>query len=228
VTNPITDVAIGDLSGDGKKEVVFGTKATEPGGSLIPVQFPGGISDTNGVYAIGAVDSKTTTATGTGTAYFDSDPSELGNLSTIREADLPAAGKPQYTYPQGFFSFNITGLNNGQTCTVTVTLPTNAPVGTKWVKFQNGAWTVLPIGDDDGDNIITFQVTDGGTGDADGTQNGTIVEPGAPGYPRAVGGEVAGVNKLAVVAPWLVLAFALSVAGAILLLRRRRVDRAQD
>jgi hypothetical protein len=224
VNSPITDLEIGDLDGDGDQDVVFGTLSSEeptgPSGLTVS-QFQSG-----SIYAITAVESKTQTATNSGTAYFDADPSTLEDLQPVSEGTLPSAGKPNFNYPHGFFSFNITGLDPdqtpGQTAIVTVTLPSNAPIGTKWVKYQNGQWFILPIGDDDGDNIITFEVTDGGIGDADGVKNGTIVEPGGPGYPKFVGGEVMPVDRLAVLTPWLVLILGLMIGGTILILSRRK------
>jgi hypothetical protein len=38
------------------------------------------------------------------------------------------------------------------------------------------------LGSNDGDNILTLILTDGGQGDADGVANGTIVDPGGPGF----------------------------------------------
>jgi hypothetical protein len=138
-------------------------------------------------------------------------------------------GKPYYRYPYGFFSFSVTDLvadpQYPQTVTVTVTLPGKAPVGTKWVKYQNGQWSILDIGDDDGDNVITYQVTDGGTGDADGVVDGTIIEPGAPAFPLlglGVGGEVNGIGKINLILPWLVLGLAIVSGGGLWLWSRRK------
>lgn len=36
------------------------------------------------------------------------------------------------------------------------------------------------MGSNDGDNVLTLTLTDGGLGDADGAANGTIVDPGGP------------------------------------------------
>ena len=62
------------------------------------------------------------TATGSGTAYFDSDTGTLGNLTAIPEGELPEEGKPNLEFTHGFFSFNITGFT-GQAVNVTITLP---------------------------------------------------------------------------------------------------------
>jgi hypothetical protein len=40
--------------------------------------------------------------------------------------------------------------------------------------------------------------------------------------PKGVGGEVAGINKLNLVVPWLALAFVITVSGVSLRLRRRK------
>lgn len=43
---------------------------------------------------------------------------------------------------------------------------------------MDGAWTQLDA-EIDG-STVTFTLTDGGVGDADGVADGTIVDPGAP------------------------------------------------
>ena len=218
----INDVEVGDLDGDGDQDVVFCTEKPENFG----IDSMGGEVETERyyygtVYAITAVDSSKTTFTGTGTAYFDSDPSTLENLVAVA---TPSGAPTTYTYPHGFFTFEITGLSPYQTALVTVTLPTNAPIGTKWVKYENSTWTVMDIGDDDGDKIITFELTD-----SDG--DGIVFDPGAPAYPlgqdenprpMGVGGEVTRVNKSGLLMPWIALAVVLIVGGTLLFRSRRR------
>jgi len=138
------------------------------------------------------------TATGTGTATFITDVGFMQNLTTVDEATLPTAGKPNIEFPHGFFSFKITGLTPGQAVTITITLPSNMPVGTQYWICQGGSWYQIPIGDDDGDNVITITYTDGGLGDADGIKNGIIVDPGGPGTPpkpTPVGGKAIPISK---------------------------------
>jgi pimeloyl-ACP methyl ester carboxylesterase len=124
------------------------------------------------------------TATGTGTATFVTDVGILQNLTAVDEATLPTAGKPNLEFPQGFFSFKITGLTLGQTVTINITFPSNMPVDTQYWICQNGLWSQMPIVHNDTDKIITVTYTDGGLGDADGVKNGIIVDPGGVGIPK--------------------------------------------
>ncbi|MGA2671365.1 MAG: VCBS repeat-containing protein [Dehalococcoidia bacterium] len=212
VWEPITDVEVGDLDGDGDDDVAFGTV----GGRTI--------------YAIKAVESKTEAATGTGTVYFDSDPSTLENLTPVSE--LPEEGKPDLEFPHGFFSFNIRlPSTNYTSAIVTMTFPSPLPVGTQYWKYgptpsdPTDHWYQLPIGDDDGDNVITITLFDGELGDDNVVAlDGVIVDQGGPGIPTApVGGEAYPVNKLAILAPWIALAAAI-IAGATIFIRRRRAE----
>jgi uncharacterized repeat protein (TIGR01451 family) len=127
------------------------------------------------------------TATGSGTAYVATDAGTLENLAAVDESTLPAEGKPALIFPHGFFSFDITGLTPGQTVVVTITLPDNVPVGTQYWKYHasEGGWIPIPMGSDDGDEVITITLVDGGLGDDDGAANGVIVDQGGPGIPKA-------------------------------------------
>ena len=206
VWDAITDVEVGDLDGDGDDDVAFGTKG-------------------NKIYALAKVENTDETATGTGTVYFDSDPSTLENLTAVDESTLPDEGKPNLNFPHGFFSFNITLPEGHTTATVTITLPDPTPVGTQYWMYHD-AWINVTsmLGDDDGDNILTLTISDGGWEDADELVNGVIVDDGAPGIPRhvavGVGGEVHPVSKLVILARWIALAVAMIVC-VILLMRQR-------
>jgi len=123
------------------------------------------------------LDYSAATTTGAGNASFACSPGCINNLTAVSPTP---SGCPVYL-PYGVFSFNISCIDPGQTVTVTVTLPGPVPAGSVWWKYQNGSWYSLPIGDDDGDNIITITLTDGGQGDADEAANGQIIDDGGPG-----------------------------------------------
>ena len=166
----------------------------------------------------------TETATGSGTAYFDSDTGTMEGLTAIPEATLPGEGKPNLVFPHGFFSFNITGLTHGQTVNVTITLPGNVPVGTQYWKYgptpdnHTDHWYPLPMGDDDGDNVIIIQLKDNGLGDDDLTgEDGKIVDQGGPGSPPKEAVAVPTLTPIGIIA----LIGVLSVV-AVSRIRRRK------
>jgi len=169
-----------------------------------------------------------TTATGTGAAEFRLDKGVIENLTAVEEATLSPEGKPVLVFPHGFFSFRITGLISctHETVVVTITLPSAVPVGTEYWKCHDSAWLDVTslLGDDDGDNVLTLTLTDGGLGDDDGECNGEIVDPGGPGQPPPVpvGGIVVPVNKLGLVAPWMGVVALVAIGGMLLLWARRR------
>jgi|GEM_PF-1303501 len=134
---------------------------------------------------------QTGTATGTGTVTAAPSVGTVEAFTSIAEDTLPAAGKPAgVVFPHGLFSFNITGIAPGSTVTITITLPCPTPEGTQYWKCQGGVWVDCTslLGDDDGDEVLTLTLTDGGLGDADGLANGTIVDPGGPGMGFGGGG----------------------------------------
>jgi len=98
-------------------------------------------------------------------------------------ADMPAAAlvnAPTLNIP--LTEVVVSGVTPGGTVTLTLSYAVNIPVGSVYNKWTLATdWFTLPIGSDDGDNIITITLTDGGLGDADGVANGIIVDPGAPG-----------------------------------------------
>ena len=132
------------------------------------------------------------TATGTGTAYFSSSSGTIEDLAAIAEDDLPpeaADTMPDIVFPHGFFSFNVTGLTLGQSVDITITLPDPVPVGTQYWKYgptpgnHTPHWYEIVMGSDDGDNVITITLTDGGLGDDWWVADSMIIDQGGPGSP---------------------------------------------
>jgi hypothetical protein len=157
------------------------------------------------------------TATGTGTAWFTPSNGYVAGLTAV-----PTPSSPPVELPHGMFSFRVTGLSGGQEVTLTIELPEPAPVGTRWWKYQSGLWYSLPVGDDNGDRVITVTFRDGVfPGDSDKTEDGVITDPGGPGYPGAVGWETYPINKTHVLLPWIALFAAIAAGVSLLVLRRR-------
>jgi len=186
-------------------------------------------------WLVPGTEQETGTATGTGTAKFNSDTGAVSDPTPIGEATLPTAGKPARNFPHGFFSFYITGITPNAIVTVTISLPSAVPVGTQYWKYHasEGGWIQIPMGSDNGDNIITITLVDGGLGDDDGTANGVILDQGGPAPPppapaptaptaRGVGGYIVPVNKLAILAPYLALVGLVGVVVSVVAVRKKR------
>jgi len=166
----------------------------------VTITDTGGTWTSNGnMYILGQPGVEVPASTGTGTAGFSPAAGTVQNLTAVPESSLPAEGKPNLQFPHGFFEFQITGLTPGETVGMTITLPSAAPVGTQYWKYgptpgdNNPHWYQIPMGDDDGDNVITITLVDGGLGDDDLTANGVIVDQGGPGNPPSGGGGAMGV-----------------------------------
>ena len=157
----------------------------------------------------------------------------LSNLTAVNPADLPTEGRPaRIIFPQGLYSFTIGPVNPGATVVVTATFPNAVPAGSAYWKYSEAkGWVNVTnlVGSNDGDNILTLTLTDGGAGDMDGLQNGSISDPGGPVSPvssySSVGGQVAGINRWGMLTRGLGLL--LIIAGcvvALALLRRKKLS----
>ena len=161
------------------------------------------------------------TATGTGTALFVSNQGSIEQLASIDEASLPEEGKPGLEFPQGFFSFSIVGIAPGDEVEVQITLPDSVPPDAEYWAYYDNEWRQVPMAmDSDDDRVITITLVDGGLGDGDGMADGAITDPGGPGYPLPVDGGAHHLSKGAIAG--ISIAGAAIIAGAVLLVRRRR------
>ena len=158
------------------------------------------------------------TATGTGIACFTPSYGTIVDLAAIVAYSLPSV-----SFPHGMFSFVIADLTPEQRMTLTIELPDPVAVGTVWWKYDNGRWHSLANLNDNGDNIMVIQLTDGGTGDLDSIA-GQITDPGGPGNPMTVGWEGSPTSKAAVLWPWIAMVAAAAGAGLLRMRRRRSLN----
>jgi hypothetical protein len=95
----------------------------------------------------------------------------LTSTAVSSVSPAPPAG---LTFPDGLFSFTISGLRAGGTVTVTITLPSALPAGSfSYWKFQSGVWTQYPSASlDSTRTIITLTFT--------ASASGTVTDPGGP------------------------------------------------
>jgi len=110
---------------------------------------------------------------------------DIGSIANLVRVATPSAAPGTFSYPNGFFSFDIVSLPpaGGATATVTVTLPTgSAP--TVYVKCA-GASCAPFSGASIAGNIVTLTLVDNGTaaGGDSNAANGTISDPGGGGIP---------------------------------------------
>jgi len=120
--------------------------------------------------------------TATGAVTLSTDKGYFSSVAAVNESSLPQEGKPNITFPHGFFSFFIGGLNAGENVTVTIELPADLPVNSQYwtVNPMSGLWHQILMSSNDGDNTTTIILTDGGVGDEGGIADGVIINHGGP------------------------------------------------
>lgn len=112
------------------------------------------------------------------------DKGTISGLTSLSTSDLE--GFPAVEMPYGLFSFRIDGLSEGENVEITFYFPYDIPSDAIWYKYNSSDGTILDYSDNiviDG-NIVTVTVTDGGTGDEDNIENGTVIEPSGPAFIR--------------------------------------------
>ncbi|MCJ8305430.1 MAG: thrombospondin type 3 repeat-containing protein [Nitrosopumilus sp.] len=120
-------------------------------------------------------------STNSGTIVISASSGFLSYTSSVDESTLPMIGKPStISFPHGLLSWNVTGLNNGSSITLSVTYPDNISANSQYWKIINDSWinATSILGSNDGDNTITLTLIDGSIFDADNTVNGSIADPG--------------------------------------------------
>lgn len=140
-----------DTDGDGVNDGVEGADANNPAATTLPA----------------AVTTDTLRLT-----------TSAGSLAAVTAAVSPGSEPSGVVLPVGVVSFNVTGLANGATVTITLNYSSNAAVNRAY-KINGTTYTEIP-GATIGATSISYSITDGGALDADGVANGTIVDPIAP------------------------------------------------
>ena len=189
---------------------------------VLGYQFTGGAGDIgNGSVLVPILrgSAEVATETATGDASFTASPGAVEDLTAVETP--PGAPK---AFPHGMFTFKITGIGIGEEVTLTIELPDPVPVGTRWYKYHNNVWSMMDIGDDDGDNVITVALKDGRTPDDEDTTPGQITDQGGSAYAGNVGWETYPVNKVRVFLPWIALLAAILAGASLLVVRRRRAQ----
>lgn len=96
----------------------------------------------------------------------------------VNPATLNPRPPSSVDFPYGVFKFTAERCTPGATVTVSIELP-EIPGFNDWYKYlPESGWVIYPatlIG-----TTFSFEVTDGGIGDADGIVNGIIVDPSGP------------------------------------------------
>ena len=123
----------------------------------------------------------------------------LTNVESLSNDDpaVPQSGKPDMTFPFGTVRFEVRGLSDGGEAEITLEFADNVPRTAKYYKITTAnGWQEIPFGSNDGDNTIILTLRDGdATTDADNSENGIIVDPGALAVPAStstVGGSGGG------------------------------------
>jgi hypothetical protein len=170
--------------------VVFTTIATDPddkddNGVDDSYQVTGNTDvDNNGVTDSNEDILILSDAQGGKTVGVTADKGSLGSLTSLSAADVFGANLPASPMPYGLFSYRIDGLTAGETVHVTFYFSDVIPSSSKWYKY-NSSDGMLIDGTTDVEitgNKAILSITDGGPSDADGVENGIIIDPTGPSF----------------------------------------------
>jgi nitrous oxidase accessory protein NosD len=160
-------------------------------------------------------------ATGTGSVTLETTGGHFENVEAEAVESLPEE-PPHVMFPHGLFSFRIGGLSPGQSVTVRIVLPSDMPTDTEYWKFgptlgnPTPHWyQLIPLGDNDGDNVLEITLIDGGLGDDDLTADGVIIDQGGPCNPPVPVPEFSAIGLIGLIG-------VLSVVLAVTTMGRRK------
>jgi hypothetical protein len=104
----------------------------------------------------------------------------IDSIKSIDPYDISETGNRPDDMPFEVISFKITVAHLGAIAEVIVYLSGEAPPGAKWFKYDliNGWQDYSDHATFSGDRkSVTLELKDGGFGDADGTENGIVIDP---------------------------------------------------
>ena len=187
----------------------------------VPNQTGTGTGDGNGDGTPDRNQSNVTSLQGAGSAYVT-----ISNTGNFAQTNVHATSPPpdvpaNVTFPYGMFSFDISGLQNGGTAHMQIYVPRNGAINGYWKKNRlTGQWEniVTSISTTGSKTVISFNLTDGGPYDEDGSANGAISDQGGPGIIGANAAPVPTMNQWGAV----ILTCFMGLA-AILAFRRKRL-----
>ncbi len=178
-----------------------------------------GMGDGNGDGRPDRYESNATSLQGAGGAYVT-----ISNTDNLKQTNVHAVNPPgdapaNVRFPYGMFSFDISGLENGGTAHMRIYVPRNSAINGYWKKnrltgqWENIATSITTTGNK---TVISFNLTDGGPYDEDGSINGAISDQGGPGIGGPAPTTVPTMNQWGAI-----ILTALMGIGAILAFRRK-------
>ncbi|MDO9263500.1 MAG: GEGP motif-containing diheme protein [Desulfosalsimonadaceae bacterium] len=177
---------------DSEKIIVYGAiDGTDSNGNGI-LDSEEGADDTKDFDKDGIADYKDSDtasfrpANGIRNITINTNEGDLANLQAYADTDpaISQVGKPAISYPYGAVKFTVTGIDLGSSVEVSMVFPDNVPKYAQFYKITSTGWHAVDFGSNNGDNTITIKLTDGDPNtDADGVENGVIVDPSALGIP---------------------------------------------
>jgi len=137
-----------------------------------------GTDDAGQNWVLGLVNGKTNEDVG-----ISSEGNVVESVEYMSENAMGDSPPTWCDFPYGIFSCRISGVEKGNTCLITFTLP-SALIGPlcNWYKYDdtNGWQNYTSHITTYNGRHVTIEVQDGGYGDADGIANGVIIDPGGP------------------------------------------------
>ena len=143
---------------------------------------PGFDGNSDGIPDDEQADVATVPAATDGSPVTVAAPDDTYALAAVTTQPIPADNPPPagVEFPYGLVGFTVE-LPSGEThADVQVVLPAgSAP--TRYFKLEGTSWIDFTDHVDFSGNVVTLHLVDGGAGDADGEENGVIVDPGGAG-----------------------------------------------